>query len=189
MGNGGRAMFQRVYVSCFVLAGALLSTSAIAADDLHMCIYETGEVAIEACNRAINSGRYQGIDLANAYINRGAEFIRKRDLDRGISDENTAIKMFPQSTLAYTNRGRAYQLKGDLKRALADFTTAINHDRENPSAYINRASVRDQQGDRKSAIADLKRAMVSKPRKGKFVNVENDFKRARAYLDRLSKKP
>jgi tetratricopeptide (TPR) repeat protein len=182
-------MFQRVYFSCFVLAGALLSTSAIAADDLHMCIYEHGDVAIEACNRAINSGRYQGVDLANAYSNRAAEMIVKKDYDRAISDSSMAIKLLPQSTLAFNNRGRAYQLKGDLKRALADFTIAINHDRENPTAYINRASVHDQQGDKKSAIADLKRALASKPKKGKFVNVEAAFKRARDYLDRLTKKP
>ncbi len=100
-----------------------------------------------------------------------------------------AIKLFPQSTLAYANRGRAYQMRGDLKRALADYSVAISHDRENPSAYINRASVREQQGDLKGAIADLKRALASKPKKGKFVNVENDFKRAREYLARLSKKP
>ena len=177
----------RIYFSCFLLAGALLSTGAAAEDDLHMCIYENGDVAIEACNRAINSGRYQGVDLANAYINRAAELIAKKDYDRGISDSNTAIKLFPQSTLAFTNRGRAYQLKGDLKRALADFTVAISHDPENPSAYINRASVREQQGDRNGAIADLKRAVVSKPKKGKFVNVDDDFKRARENLARLSK--
>src|SRR5665213_2626338 len=143
----------RIYFSCFLLAGALLSTGAAAEDDLHMCIYENGDVAIEACNRAINSGRYQGVDLANAYINRAAELIAKKDYDRGISDSNTAIKLFPQSTLAFTNRGRAYQLKGDLKRALADFTVAISHDPENPSAYINRALLREQQGDRNGAIA------------------------------------
>jgi tetratricopeptide (TPR) repeat protein len=178
----------RVYFSGFMLAGALLSTGASAADDLHMCIYENGDVAIEACNRAINSGRYQGVDLSNAYINRAAERIAKKDYDRAISDTNTAIKLFPQSTLAYTNRGRAYQLKGDLKRAFADFSVAISHDRENPSAYINRALVRDQQGDRKGAIADLKRAIVSKPRKGKFVNVDADFRRARELLKKLSSK-
>jgi len=177
----------RIYFSCFLLAGALLSTGAAAEDDLHMCIYENGGVAIEACNRAINSGRYQGVDLANAYINRAAELIAKKDYDRGISDSNTAIKLFPQSTLAFTNRGRAYQLKGDLKRALADFTVAISHDPENPSAYINRALLREQQGDRNGAIADLKRAVVSKPKKGKFVNVDDDFKRARENLARLSK--
>ena len=181
-------MLRRIFISSFLMAGALLTTSAIAADDLHMCIYENGDVAIEACNRAVNSGRYSGVDLANAYINRAAELIAKREYDRGISDTNTAIKLFPQSTLAYTNRGRAYQLKGDLKRAFADFSTAISFDRENPSAYINRASVREQQGDQKGAIADLKRALASKPRKGKFVNVQGDFKRAREYLDRLSKK-
>lgn len=179
----------RTYFSCFLLAGALLSTGAAAADDLHMCIYENGDVAIEACNRAINSGRYSGVDLANAYINRAAELIAKKEYDRGISDTNVAIKLFPQSTLAYTNRGRAYQLKGDLKRAYADFTVAISHDPENPSAYINRATVREQQGDRKGAIADLKRAIASKPRQGKFVNVESDFKRAREFLARLTKTP
>jgi len=182
-------MLRRASVVCCLSTGVLLATGAIAADDLHMCIYENGDVAIEACNRAINSGRYQNVDLANAYINRGAELIKKKDYDRAISDENTAIKLFPQSTLAHTNRGRAYQLKGDLNRALADFSKAISFDRENPSAYINRASVREQQGDRKGAIADLKRALASKPRKGKFVNVEGDFKRARDYLERLSKTP
>ena len=122
-----------------------------------MCIYQNGDVSIEACNRAINSGRYSGVDLANAYINRAAELIVKKEYDRGISDTDVAIKLFPQSTLAYTNRGRAYQLKGDLKRAFADYSVAISHDPENPAAYINRASVREQQGDIKGAIADLKR--------------------------------
>jgi hypothetical protein len=65
----------RIYFSCFLLAGALLSTGAAADDDLHMCIYENGDGSIEACNRAINSGRYSGVDLANAYINRAAELI------------------------------------------------------------------------------------------------------------------
>jgi tetratricopeptide (TPR) repeat protein len=113
--------------------------------------------------------------------------IAKKEYDRGITDTNVAIKLFPKSTLAYTNRGRAYQLKGDLTHALADFTVAISHDKENPSAYINRALVREQQGDKKGAIADLKRAIASKPRKGKFVNVDADFKRARENLARLSK--
>jgi tetratricopeptide (TPR) repeat protein len=130
-----------------LLTAALLNANAEAADDLPMCIYENGDVAIEACNRAINSGRYQGVDLANAYINRAAELIAKKEYDRGITDTNVAIQLFPKNTLAYTNRGRAYQLKGDLTRALADFTVAISDDKENPSAYINRALVREQQGD------------------------------------------
>jgi tetratricopeptide (TPR) repeat protein len=180
-------MRRGIVFTSFLLAAALLSASAEAADDLHMCIYESGDVAIEACNRAINSGRYQGVDLANAYSNRAAEMIAKKEYDRAISDSSTSIKLLPTGTLAYNNRGRAYQLKGDLKHALADFSVAISHDRENPSAYINRASVREAQGDKQGAIADLKRALASKPSKGKFVNVENDFKRARDYLDRLSK--
>ncbi len=181
-------MYRRFSSPIALLFGALLATSAMAADDLHMCIYENGDVAIEACNRAINSGRYSGVDLANAYINRAAEMNAKGEYDRAISDANTALKLFPKSTLAYTNRGRAYQKKGNLPQALVDFRQAISIDPENPAAYINSASVREAQGDLNGAIADLKRAVVAKPRKGKFVNVEDDFKRARAYLDRLTKK-
>ena len=181
-------MLRRVFVSSFLLAGALLTTSALAADDLHMCIHESGDVAIEACNRAINSGRYSGVDLANAYVNRAAEMIRKGDYDRGISDANMSIRLFPNGTLSYTNRGRAYEMKGDLKRAIADFGVAISHDRENPSAYINRAVAREKMGDRKGAIADLKSALAAKPRKGKFVNEQADKRYARENLARLLKK-
>jgi hypothetical protein len=39
-------MLRKVFGLCFLLAGALLTTSAIAADDLHICIYESGDVAI-----------------------------------------------------------------------------------------------------------------------------------------------
>jgi tetratricopeptide (TPR) repeat protein len=170
-----------------LMAAALLTAGAEAADDLHMCIYENGDVAIEACNRAINSGRYRGVDLANAYSNRAAEMVAKKEYDRAISDSSVSIKLLPKGTLAYNNRGRAYQLKGDLSRALADFSVAISHDTENPSAYINRASVYEAQGDKAAAIKDLKRALASKPAKGKFVDVESDFKRAREYLARLLK--
>jgi tetratricopeptide (TPR) repeat protein len=180
-------MRRPIYFSCILLAGALLSTSAMAEDDLHICIYENGDISIEGCNRAINSGRYQGVDLANAYSNRAAELIVKKEYDRAIADTSMAIKLLPTGTLSYNNRGRAYQLKGDLDHAIADYTVAISHDTENPAAYINRASVREQQGDIKGAIVDLKRAIASKPRKGKFVNVESDFKRAQAYLDKLTK--
>lgn len=180
-------MLRGTAFSGVLLAAGLFSAGANAADDLQMCIYENGDVAIEACNRAINSGRYQGADLANAYTNRAAEMISKKDYDRAITDASTSIKLLPKGTLAYNNRGRAYQLKGDLKRALTDFSVAINHDKENPSAYINRASVYEAQGDKAAAIRDLKRALASKPTKGKFVNVEGDFTRAREYLARLSK--
>ena len=180
-------MSRKKFFCIFLLAAICFAGGASAADDLHMCIYENGDVAIEACNRAINSGRYQGGDLADAYSNRAAEMITKKEYDRAISDATTAIKLLPTGTLSFNNRGRAYQLKGDLKSALADYSVAISHDKENPSAYINRATVREAQGDKQGAIADLKRALASKPAKGKFVDVEGDFKRSRAYLERLTK--
>jgi len=166
--------------------GSLIASPALA-DDLHTCIYESGETALQACTRAINSGDYKGVDLANAYINRGAEWLRKDDYDRAIADSTQALKLFPDSTLAHSNRGLAWKMKGDLTQALADYSEAIRIDPDNPAAYLNRADIREAQGDRQGAIDDLKRALAAKPRKGKFVNVESYYQQAREALERLSK--
>ena len=179
-------MIGQFKFSGFLLLGVLLATGA-AADDLKTCIYESGDVALEACNRAINSGRYSGVDLSNAYMNRGAEWLKKGNYDRAIADSTTTIKLFPKATIAYENRGLAWKIKGDFKKALADYSAAIRNDPENPGPYIKRASLREEQGDRAGAIADLRRALATKPDKSKFVNVERFYGQAREALERLSK--
>ena len=70
------ANFQ-FYRACIVASGALLLTgmseSRAAADDAKICAYQSGDVAIAACTRAIKSGKYRGYELAIKYLNRGAE--------------------------------------------------------------------------------------------------------------------
>ena len=105
-----------------------------------------------------------------------------------IEDSTAALKIFPESTTALTNRGEAWRRKGDPKRALADYGEAIRIDPDNPGAYVNRAVIREDQGDRQGAIDDYKRAIAAKPRKGKFVNLEEFYQLAREGLARLSKR-
>ena len=178
-------MTRKFSVIGLLVLGGLLA-SAASADELHTCIYDSSDIALQACTRAINSGEYKGVDLANAYINRGAEWLRKEDYDRAIADSTEALKLFPESTLAHNNRGLAWKHKGDLDRALADYSEAIRIDPDNPGAYINRAAIREQQGDKRGAIDDLKKALAAKPRKGKFVDVERYYQQAREALERLS---
>jgi hypothetical protein len=60
------------------------TTAAAAADDRATCTQASGEVALAACDRAIASGQYKGVDLARLHTNRGVERKRKGDLDGAI---------------------------------------------------------------------------------------------------------
>jgi tetratricopeptide (TPR) repeat protein len=85
-------------VGVFV-AGALCGAlPAIAGpnEDNQACSKESGDVAIAACNRAINSRRFSGHALAIIYDNRGVEYYNKQDWDRAIADFSMTIKIDPK---------------------------------------------------------------------------------------------
>jgi len=59
---------------------------ASAADDRDACENESGDKAIAACTRAINSGRYSGRQLSVLFTNRCAELPEKNENDKAIED-------------------------------------------------------------------------------------------------------
>src|SRR5882672_9868077 len=118
-----RASLLISFIAAFVVAGPFLA-SAAPANDFDTCAKASGDVAIAACTRAINSGRWRGRDLAVLYFNRGVEYDAKGDLDRGIADYTEAIRLDPKYPKAYYNRGVAYEAKGDHDRAIADYSEA-----------------------------------------------------------------
>ena len=87
---------------------------------------------IAACTRQIESGRWEGHDLAISYYNRGIFWYDKDDNDKAIADYTKAIELSPDYASAFNNRGNAYAAKGDLDRAIADYDRAIADRRQGP---------------------------------------------------------
>jgi tetratricopeptide (TPR) repeat protein len=121
---------KRVALSAatLVTAGAL----AVAAfglarrdDSGERCFAQAGDAAIAACTRAIQSGRFGGVELASIYDNRAIELRQQGEFDRAIADYTAAIHIDAKLTGAYTGRGLAYEGKSEAEKAKADYLKAL----------------------------------------------------------------
>jgi len=106
----------------FALAGAPVSRAF--ADDANTCMHRLGDEQIEACTRAIQSGRWSGQGLARVYARRGIAYRAKGDLDRAMADYHEVIRLDPKLPNAYLELGLAYLYRGNLARAFADVRQA-----------------------------------------------------------------
>ena len=149
-----------------LMASPVLVSQAIA-DDAATCEKASGDIAIAACTRAINSGRFRGRNLAFLYNNRCVEYNHKGEHDRAIADCTEAIRFDPKDAKSYSNRGDAWRAKGDIDRAIADYTEAIRADAKDsciPCAYLKRGGAWMAKGDNDRAIADYSEAIRLKPK-------------------------
>lgn len=148
-------------VGILAFAAVFSMAPAARADDPEICRVESGDTAIEACNRVISGGHYSQAQVATAYVNRGQEYYVKRDYDRAYSDFTTAIKINagPDIALAYGNRGNVNKQKNKLDAAIADYTNAIGLEPVYPSAYTGRGLCYEDSGKASLAIADYQKAL------------------------------
>ena len=123
-----------------------------AADDAATCHKASGAVAIAACDRAIASGQFTGIELAKLHTSRGVERKQAGDLDGAIADYDAAIKLNPKDFFAFNNRGNTWRDKGDLDRAIADFNAALQTP---PQRYNNSRGAHQMARQRLAALAKL----------------------------------
>ena len=168
-----------------LLALCAFGAAPATADDRMTCERGSGDVAIAACGRAIESGQYSGADLAKLHTNRGVELKRKGDIDGAIKDYDIAIGLFPNDLFAFNNRANAWRDKGDLDRALADYGAAIALDRDYAAAYINRGLVHERMKAFDLARADYKAALATPPQK--FNNSRGAHQMAQHRLAALAK--
>src|ERR1700732_2881852 len=119
----------RGYGACMIAVAALLLAttfeSRAATDDPKICAKESGEIAIDACSRAIKSGRYKGRDLARQYMYRGVEQGLKKDYDLALADYGEGLRIDKKHSDAFYNRCVLYNVKEDYDRALADCSQAV----------------------------------------------------------------
>jgi tetratricopeptide (TPR) repeat protein len=152
----------------YLLAGLFVFvTTPVSAQtgDTETCrIGSNPEIAIEACNRVINSGQSSRRDIARAYVDRGHKHYVLKNYDAAIRDATAAIELrnvlAPDDlAIAYSNRGNGYFVKDDPYRAIPDYTTAINTNPAYAAPYTARGLLRERKGEIEAALADFRQAL------------------------------
>ena len=151
-------MKLRILLACAVALLPAVS-GAQAPNDVQDCLNLTRnpDKAIEACTRAINSGKVPSRDLAQLHYSRGAELASKGDHDRAIVDFDTAIRMNAQFPEAFYARGVSWAHKGEPDRAIPDLDTALRLNPKNADALQSRGTEWLMKGDYKRALREFPR--------------------------------
>jgi tetratricopeptide (TPR) repeat protein len=100
---------------------------------------------------------------ARAYLNRGAAYQSKGDLDHAMEDYNMVIGLGPITAVTLSNRGSIFRLKGDFEHALANFNLAIKINPSYAGTYVNRGFLYKIEGKLDLALADINKAVVMIP--------------------------
>ena len=122
------------------MATAVSFVIPAAADDDEICAKASGDIAIDACTRALKSGRYGNRGLSIIYSNRGNRWSRKGEHDKAMEDHNEAIRIDSTYPAGFMNRGNAYARHGEFDRGIADLTEAIRLDPKTPLPFITEAT-------------------------------------------------
>ena len=203
-------MGPRGYGACVAVIATLLSAGTFVrpatADDGEVCANESGDIAIAACTRAIESGKYKGKSLAIKYLNRGAEWKLKKNLERALADYEAAIRLDRDNAEAYYNTCIVYKEKEDYDRALTNCNKAIaigapsnslstttsspsslTHNQSASDYFTVRGDVYSRKKDYSRAIADYSKAVQLDPKnvsalkgRGRAYEAQGDNKRAEA---------
>ena len=96
---------------------------------------------IAACNALIENDKALKADRVKALIARSAAYDRKGEIDRAISDDDTALRLDPTLADVLNSRGELYRKKGDRVHALSDFGTAVKLDPNHAAARANYKSL------------------------------------------------
>jgi tetratricopeptide (TPR) repeat protein len=140
--------------SVLIAIAALCIVTAAAADDSEQCVRGSGTTAIDACTRALNSGRFDKHNLALIYSNRANQRERMGDYEKAIADHNEAIRTDPTYAAGFMHRGNAYARHNDFDRAIADHSESIRLAPKDADTFYNRGYTYSHKGDHERAIAD-----------------------------------
>jgi Tfp pilus assembly protein PilF len=112
----------------FALAAGLLAGTfdvQAAGNDANICIKESGDAAIDACSRAIQSKRFSGHVLARQYLSRGVERRAKEDYESALADFAEAAKIDKKYADAFYNRCAVYNFRKEYDAAITECSQAI----------------------------------------------------------------
>src|SRR6187401_1558794 len=139
-----------------------LTATPAAADDYETCAKASGDQAIAACTRAIDSGRYSGRQLVVLFTNRCVE-LNDTQSDKAIADCSQAIRLDPNGAAAFSGRAGAYRAKGQYDRAIEDMNQAIRLNPNLAAAFYNRGNTHQHEDQHERAIEDFSQAIRLNP--------------------------
>lgn len=131
--------------------------------DYRDCLNLSGDTALAACDRAIDSRAFSGAEAANLYALRGYHRQTKNDLKGALSDYGEAIARDPHLVMAFNNRGNIYRDIGDYDLALADYDQALRLSPNKPDPLASRGWIYTQKGETERAKEDFKKALALDP--------------------------
>jgi tetratricopeptide (TPR) repeat protein len=157
-------VFPAIAIAAVMVLG---NCNSAAADDRDLCKTASGDTAIEACTRAIDSKKFNGVKqkrvLSLLHTNRGVEYEIMKEYDKAIADHDAAIKIDPKNPAPYNNRGNAYLGKQDYEHAVADFDMAIKLNPKYAEAFFNRGMAKQNHGDTAGGETDIAQAKLLQP--------------------------
>jgi tetratricopeptide (TPR) repeat protein len=139
---------------------------------------------LAACNRAINSRKYVGKDLAFFLRAKGYWLRLQGKLDEALPAYDRAIELDPSHVEGYDFRAVVWQQKGNNDRAIADYGLSIRVDPTYAPAYYRRGYLYQTMGKLDLAKSDYNTslALPAKNRIGEWAHEQ-----ARARLSELAK--
>ena len=160
------------------------------ADMMIGCIDPVPELRIAGCTAAIESGFWDGPELAWAYNNRGVAHRMSGAYAQAERDFTEAIRIDPENPINWNSRGHLRRLNGEAAAALADFDAALARDPGYGLARANRAEALAALGRFGEAAAALDPLLEAAPedvallaRRGLFRHVAGDNAGALADFD------
>lgn len=147
---------------CILMLGPLTAQTTTNPDE-QKCIDLSGDDAIAACTRAIDSHTLPQKNLANTYYNRGCEYRNKNEFDLAIADYNFAIQLDPTLSQAYNNRAVCLYNKGEYDRAEKDYLSALQLDPKHVNSYYGLGNIYRVQGNYSKAIENYTQALNLSP--------------------------
>jgi TIR domain-containing protein/tetratricopeptide repeat protein len=131
--------------------------------DYQACLNLSGDTALAACDRAIDSRAFRGAEAANLYALRGYHRQTKDDLKGALADYGEAIARDPHLVMAFNNRGNIYRDIGDYDLAIADYDQALKLNPNKPDPLASRGWIYSQKGEVERAKDDFRKALALNP--------------------------
>jgi tetratricopeptide (TPR) repeat protein len=131
--------------------------------DYQACSNGNDKAALDACTKAIESGKFAKPELAVLYVRRSTIFMELHNLDAALKDINEVITLDPDGAPFYADKCNVLRAKGQLAEALAACDQAIKLDPKYSIAYLGRGIVFKSKGDLDLALKDDNQAVALMP--------------------------